>query len=227
MSLFWTDLGQIVPNALQTLYIAAWSIIVGILGGGVVSYIRIKKIPVLSLVVQIYLSFARSVPMIVVLYVCYYALPNLTAGLVAEQGIRVPKSIIAVFALSLFSSAYFGESFRSAYFSVGKLQMEAALASNLSKWSALKRIILPQAAFFALPNVFNTVMDIIKGTAIIYNIGLLEITGKSILVGSMTYQYIPAYFAAWVIYIAIYIIVNIGFKFIINKLNFKGEEVRL
>lgn len=220
MTIFWQDWQQIIPSVWTSIYIALLAILFGIPIGCLIAWIRVKRPPILNQLVGIYLSFARSVPMIVVLYILYFALPNLTTVLNGGKGLHIPATVVAVAALALFSSAYFGETFRAAYQALDPTQLEAALASGLSKRTAMKRIVLPQAAALALPNVFNSVMDIVKGTAIIYNIGLLEITGTSILVGSKTYQFIPAYLAAWTIYLVLYWLVSAIFHLIKRQVTY-------
>ena len=220
MTIFWQDWQQISPSVWTSIYIALLAILFGIPIGCLIAWIRVKRPPILNQLVGIYLSFARSVPMIVVLDILYFALPNLTTVLNGGKGLHIPATVVAVAALALFSSAYFGETFRAAYQALDPAQLEAALASGLSKRTAMKRIVLPQAAALALPNVFNSVMDIVKGTAIIYNIGLLEITGTSILVGSKTYQFIPAYLAAWTIYLVLYWLVSAIFHLIKRQVTY-------
>ncbi|MDN6117844.1 MAG: ABC transporter permease subunit, partial [Lacticaseibacillus paracasei] len=164
MTIFWQDWQQIIPSVWTSIYIALLAILFGIPIGCLIAWIRVKRPPILNQLVGIYLSFARSVPMIVVLYILYFALPNLTTVLNGGKGLHIPATVVAVAALALFSSAYFGETFRAAYQALDPAQLEAALASGLSKRTAMKRIVLPQAAALALPNVFNSVMDIVKGT---------------------------------------------------------------
>ena len=87
--------------------------------------------------------------------------------------------------------------------SVDKGQMEAALAMGMNWLTGFRRIVLPQAACFALPPLSNQFLNLIKSTSILFCISVEELMAGAKLEGAETYRYLEVYCAAALIYWAI------------------------
>jgi L-cystine transport system permease protein len=195
-----------------TLYISVMSVFFGILLGLVLAFLRIKKTPGFYGAARVFVSFGRSVPMIVVLYLLYCALPLM---LHSEQGhiaVQLPPNVVAIAAFSIFSGTYLSESFRSAYYAVGRQQTEAGLSVGMTNALVLRRIIIPQAFRSCIPNFTSVIIDTIKGTAIVYNISIFEIMGLANLVASRSYRFIESYLITLIIYLVVCFTVYLALK---------------
>jgi L-cystine transport system permease protein len=186
-----------------TLYLSALSTVFGIILGLILAFFRIKKLPVLNAAAKIFVSFGRCVPMIVILYLLYCALPLMINTGHGQAAALLPPAVVAVTAFSIFSGTYLSESFRSAYYAVGRQQTEAGLAVGLTHPRILMHIVIPQAFRSCIPNLTNVIIDTIKGTAIAYNISLFEIMGLANLAASRSYRFIEAYLITLVIYLVV------------------------
>jgi L-cystine transport system permease protein len=194
-----------------TLSISAFSVLLGIILGLALAFFKIGRIPVLGAFTRVFVSFGRSVPLIVILYLLHYSLPLMLGG-GKGVGIHLPAQVAAVIAFSIFSGTYLSEAFRSAYYAVGRQQTEAGLAVGMTEFQVLRRIVIPQAIRSCIPNLTSVIIDTVKGTAIVYNISLFEIMGQATLAASRTYRFIEAYLITLIIYLIVCFIIYMVLK---------------
>jgi ABC-type amino acid transport system permease subunit len=112
----------------------------------------------------------------------------------------VPKLVFATVALSVNSGAYMSENIRSALLSVDTGQMEACHSVNMTTWTALRRIILPQAFVVALPSIGNNFISLLKDTSLVFNISVIEILAQAKIIGSRSFRFFEVYIVVSVIY---------------------------
>src|SRR5699024_6405977 len=125
-----------------------------------VTFIRIKRIPILSQLTDVYVSFNRSVPGVLLLFIVYFGLPLL----LSEIGIYINdiESIVAaILSMGFYHSAYLSEVFRPAYLAVGQGQHDAARSFGYTPVQKFFRIILPQFVPIALPGYGNALVYLI------------------------------------------------------------------
>ncbi len=206
---------QILAATPLTLIVALVATIIGLGLAILVVIAREKRIPVLSQFLVILVSFIRGTPILVQLYVVYYGLPQLLV-LMNEWGWNtnpngLPAIIIAFSAYGLNAMANLSESIRAAYHSVDFGQYEAALSIGMTPFRAMTQINL-------IPNFTNIFLDLIKDTALIYNIGLVEIMGQANIVSSIGFKYLETYTDALIIYIIICWIFAQLFRLVEGKL---------
>lgn len=206
-----------------TLLMAFASAVIGWLLGLGIALIRKNKVPVLSQIFAVYVSFLRGVPMIILLYISYYALPNViySYGVSIGREINVdsvPAVAYAIIALVLEQSAYASEIFRSSLAAVDEGQMEAAYSVGMTKTQALARIVLPQAMAIALPNLSGLFLGLVKGTSLAYYVGVYEITATANLLAMPALNFIEAYIMTTIIYEVISFIFNKVFRVVENNL---------
>lgn len=206
-----------------TLLMAFASAVIGWLLGLGIALIRKNKVPVLSQIFAVYVSFLRGVPMIILLYISYYALPNViySYGVSIGREINVdsvPAVAYAIIALVLEQSAYASEIFRSSLAAVDEGQMEAAYSVGMTKTQALARIVLPQAMAIALPNLSGLFLGLVKGTSLAYYVGVYEITATANILAMPALNFIEAYIMTTIIYEVISFIFNKIFRVVENNL---------
>ena len=104
--------------------------------------------------------------------------------------------------MTLLYAASISEVFKSAYLAVPKGQLEAGLSIGLTTSQTLVRIICPQALRFALPNISNAILNLLKDTALAYTIGLADVmgTGNLIIGQNMGNYSLETYTAVALIY---------------------------
>ncbi len=106
----------------------------------------------------------------------------------------------AIVGLTLHFAAYMAESIRAAILGIHKSQMEAALSIGMSRYQAMQRIILPQAARIATPSLMNYFIDMIKSTSLAFTLGVAEIMGKAQMEASSSFKFFESFMAVALIY---------------------------
>ena len=141
-----------------TLQLGVVSIIVGLVMGLALALMRLYAPVWVQVLAKIYINFMRSIPLLVLLIIIYYALPFV--------GIRLSPFMSAVSALSLVSAAYTAEIFRAGIEAIAKGQFEASAALGLSTRSMMVDVILPQAIRIVIPPLTNNCINVMKDTAL-------------------------------------------------------------
>ncbi|MFY0991839.1 amino acid ABC transporter permease [Halomonas sp. C05BenzN] len=147
------------------------------------------------LLATLYVEVFRGTPMLVQLFFIYLGLP--------EIGIVLDPFTAAALAIGLNSAAYQAEYFRGAILSLPAGQMVAARAMGMSRFQALRDIILPQAGRRVIPQWSNEAVVELKYTSIAYAIGLTELTSRAEQVGYQTFQFLEAFTLVAIIYLVL------------------------
>jgi ABC-type amino acid transport system permease subunit len=111
--------------------------------------------------------------------------------------------VTSILVCGINSSAYVAEIIRSGLQAVDKGQMEAARSLGMSHYQAMRYIIVPQAFRIILPALANEFIALLKETAVLSIISVVEVTRKSMLWGAATFEYWPAYLGTAFVYLSI------------------------
>lgn len=141
-----------------TVLLGAVSIVLGLAGGLALALARLYARTPFAQAAIVYIDVFRSIPLLVLLIVVYYALPFV--------GLRLPPFGAATLALSLVSSAYAAEIFRAGIEAVPRGQSEAARALGLRPWFVMAKVVLPQAIRIVTPPLTSNSINVLKDTAL-------------------------------------------------------------
>jgi L-cystine transport system permease protein len=204
-----------------TLFLMLGTVIAGSALGFVLARARMSRRPLPRLLARSYTMIMRCTPSIVLLFIVYYALPELVMAIFGIDINSVYKGVFVIITLSLLFAANMGELMRAAYLSVDSGQREAALSAGLSEAQALLRITLPQAVVAALPNFCNALVGLMKEGALAYTIGMIDMMGQGTLIISRNYGAygLETYIALALIYWAVTIIMERSFRALEKRLS--------
>jgi polar amino acid transport system permease protein len=146
--------------------------------------------------VGFYVWFFRGVPLLVLLFLFYF-------GLFSVLEINLSAFTVAVIVLGLISAAYQSQIIRGAIRSLPEGQFRAARALGMSDVKAVLHIILPQALRLSLPGWSNEYSIVLKDSAVTFALGVPEIMARTHFVATRTYQHLPLYILAGLIYLAL------------------------
>ncbi|MDR0657101.1 MAG: amino acid ABC transporter permease [Treponema sp.] len=191
-----------------TVNITAVSLLIASPLGFLLALCRIYRIRPLDTLAGIYISFIRGTPMVLQILIVYSILPSLLNAFTKSLGLGIdifalPPIIYAWAVFSLNSAAGLSEIFRSALLTVDRGQMEAARALGMSTPLAYRLVILPQAFVFALPNLSNFTVTLIKNTSLAFIMTVRDITAVARIEAARGYNYIEAYLDIFLLYIAL------------------------
>jgi His/Glu/Gln/Arg/opine family amino acid ABC transporter permease subunit len=191
-----------------TLIITLVAAVIGMVIGSLVALIRINQIAVMDKLSAVYISFFRGTPFLVQLFLAYFGLPELMQKL-GYQGIReIPPLFYVFIVFSLHFGAYGAEVIRSAILAVDKGQLEAAYSIGMSPVQAYGRIVLPQAFTMAIPALCNIIISTLKGTALVFNVGVIDMMRKADLLGANSQRSLELYIDVAIIYILLVFIIG-------------------
>jgi len=176
-----------------TVYISLLSMAFGFLIGVIVGGLRTYGGRLIDTALGFYVDSMRAIPLLVVLVWTFFAFP-----LVA--GFSLGATTAGVAGLSLHLGAYMAETIRAGLTSVRKGQMQAALALGMSRFDAVRKIILPQALVRMLPSLGSLCTFAIKDSAIASVIAVPELLRQSQIVTGQTYRYVEIYTALMIVY---------------------------
>ncbi len=212
---------RVLPVSLEITFI---SMIVGLVFGLIFAVIRIKKIPVLSQIIIVFISFIRGTPMIVQLYLTYNGIPLLLKFINAQYGTSyninaVPAMLFVLVTFAFNESAYNSETIRAALQSVNKGQIEAAESLGMTYFQVLKRVILREALVVAIPPLGNALIGLLKGTSLAFVAGVIEMTAQGKIISGSTFRFFEVYLALAIIYWVLTIIIEQILRLLEKKLS--------
>jgi len=175
-----------------TLVFAVAAMVGGLVLGFPAAILRLATWAPLRWPAALYVSIFRGTPLLVQLFVIYYGLPGI--------GIEFTPVTAGILALSLNAGAYLSESLRGAILGIGKGQWNAGFSLGLTYPQTLGLVILPQALRTAVPAMSNTLISLIKDTALVSVITVTELMLVTKELISVTFRPLPLYVAAAVVY---------------------------
>ena len=186
---------------------------------------KVKGVRTFSLV---YLAFIRATPPILLILFFYSLFPSLLNQFLKSIGsdvdiFKLNPIYYAFIIYSLMTTGSLSEILRSAILTVDKGQLEAAQAIGLSTRQAYVRIVFPQALRSALPNLANLVINIVKGTSLVFVMTIKDITAIARVEASYGYQYFESYFVIFLQYILICGLIQWGFS-LLEKRYIRREQ---
>ena len=200
----------ILKGLLNTIIIAFFAVLIGVLIGTIISIIRNNyevnhKLKILNDISKIYVNIIRGTPVILQLMIIYYVIFKST---------DINIIFVGILAFGINSGAYVSEIIRAGINSIDKGQMEAGLSLGLKYNQTMKLIILPQAIKNILPALGNEFITLLKETSVGAYIGIMELTKASDIIASRTYDY----FFPLIIIAIIYLLMTMGLSKLVNKM---------
>ena len=201
-----------------TLFLPAVTLLIGIVLGSLIAIVRLRSNKLVNAVLAVVVSFFRSVPAILQVFIMYYSLPYLIAPILSA----VTGSVVKPFDVSpywtayiffiIYQTAYQSENIRGALLSVDRGQLEAALAVGLSYYQAYKRIILPQAFAVAMPSFFTYYLHGIKSLALLFTIKIVDIFAAADIFAALYSRRTEPYVADAIIYWLLCVVLTFVFN---------------
>ena len=191
----WYFLTTLLGGWPETAGVAAASLVFALIVGLVIALLRLSRWRVLRFPAIAYVEFFRGTPALVQLFVIYFGLP--------DTGFQPSPLQAAIVGLGLNGAAYLSEIYRAGIESIHRGQMEAALSLGMTPAKAMAYIILPQAVRRFLPPWINSVTDVVKGSALVSLVGIVDLMLATQQVIGRVYEPMPLYIVCSIIYFAI------------------------
>ncbi|MGI5840381.1 MAG: amino acid ABC transporter permease [bacterium] len=193
------NLPYISQGIMTTLFLTVVALACGFVVGLALSLLRLYGGTAAAGLTVAYGRIIRGLPLLVIMIIFYLFIADL---------LRLSTLLTAALALGLHSSAYQAEIFRAAIQSVGSGQMMAARSLGLSRFQALRYVILPQALRLALPAWSNEAAIVLKDSSLAYAIGAAELLRRSEYVSARTYEPLLVFSTCGLIYLLLTMATN-------------------
>lgn len=196
---FWRDLSEQMPLILtglvNTLELAAVISISGLLLGIIVFYLTLSNKRYIRNVINAYISFFIGMPLIVLLFLMYYGLP--------QWGLRLSPYAVAFIGFTFNVAAYNAAYLKTAYNGLDKTQIEAASAQGFNPWQIFSFITLPQVMRLSIPALTNQVIGNLKDSSVAFLIQYTEFFARIQELAATNFQFFKAYMLAALVYLAL------------------------
>ena len=178
--------------AITTAQVFVYSALLAVIISIIFGIMRLSKNLIIQVLATIYIEFYRGTSLIIQMFWIYYVLPLF--------GLPLPALLAGVLALGMNFGAYGAEVLRAGILAVPKGQWEGALALNFSKAKRMQRIIIPQIYPIILPPAANLAVELLKGTALVSLITLVDLMFVAKQINMMTWLSAQSFGLALLIY---------------------------
>jgi len=178
--------------AITTAQVFVYSALLAVIISIIFGIMRLSKNIIIQVLATVYIEFYRGTSLIIQMFWIYYVLPLF--------GIPLPALLAGVLALGMNFGAYGAEVLRAGILAVPKGQWEGALALNFSKAKRMQRIIIPQIYPIILPPAANLAVELLKGTALVSLITLVDLMFVAKQINMMTWLSAQSFGLALLIY---------------------------
>ena len=197
-----------------TIQITAISVAIGLVIGMFVGVARVSNIRPLRWLAAVYVDFLRGTPLLVQIFLIYFALPVLL-------GNRVDPFIAAITACGINSGAYIAEIFRAGIKAIDDGQMEAGRSLGMTWWQTMWYIIIPQAFRNIVPPLGNEFNALLKDSSLVSVIGFEELTRRGQLIIARTYGSLEIWICVAIIYLIMTLTISRFVAFLEKRLGTK------
>jgi His/Glu/Gln/Arg/opine family amino acid ABC transporter permease subunit len=188
----WDNRDILIDGVLNTLLISVIAIPIGIFLGVVVCLMRISTRRLLRWPAVVYIELMRNIPLLILIFMVFYALPF--------YGIRLSGLTTGFICLSIYGGAYFAEVFRGGVEAVAKGQFDAAKALGLKYGFYMRRVIFPQLYTYVFPPGTNIALTMIKESSLLSMITVAELTYAAHEINGRTFTPVETFATIAVIY---------------------------
>jgi len=196
----------LLQGGLVTLQIAIGAWLVSVILGLVIALARDKGGLFVAVPITLLVTFLRSVPQLVVLYLFYFGLGAL--------GIQIPSLLAAILAIGITEASFTAEYYRAGFMTVPETQRDAGLSLGLSSLGVMRRVVIPQTIPYLVPPLLNSFVGLLKTATLASAVGAPEILYQGQAAMIQTGEIAPI--AALVI--ALYLIVTLPLTRMVRRL---------
>ena len=209
---------MILSGFILTLQMTFFGVLMGLVLGILLAIGDLYGGKTVSTIIKFYVEFFRGSPLVVQLFIFYYSIPNVL-------NILIDRFTVGFIVFALNSAAYQKGYIKGAMESVYVDQMTAALSLGLSKFQAIRYVVLPQALRIVIPAWSNEFCSLAKSTSALLVIGVPELTSALKTIASWTWRVLEVYALGALIYLLWISIVMKAMDVLYNRVKIPGMEI--
>jgi His/Glu/Gln/Arg/opine family amino acid ABC transporter permease subunit len=188
-------LAELARGTFTTVTVSLVGIAVGMVSGLALALLRAGGVPVAAQAIAVYVSIVRATPMVTLALLIFFGLPAL--------GLALSPLVAAIVIISVNTSVFQAEIWRAALLDFPRGQLDAARAGGMTRALTFRRVVFPQVWRASLPALVNEMSLVIKGSPAVAVIGVVDLTRVAVRWTTLTYEPIPPFLTATVIYVVV------------------------
>ena len=204
-----------------TIAVSIASVLLAVVFGLLGAWAKLSRSAAAQKVAGAYTTLVRGVPDLVLMLLIFYGGQQLLNDLGDSTGlwgyIEIDQFTAGVMTIGFIFGAYMTETFRGAFLSIPRGQIEAGIACGMSGAKVFLRIIWPQLVRYALPSFGNNWLVLLKTTALVSVLGLHELVWEAFTAGRSTRQLFTFFFVTLVIYLFLTAVSDVGLRWLDRK----------
>ncbi len=212
---------SILRGTLVTVEVAAGSLVLSVLLGLLGAWAKLSDSTAAQKVGDLYTTLIRGVPDLVLMLLLFYGGQTLLNQLGEATGwwdyLEINQFSAGVLTIGFIFGAYMTETFRGAFLSIPRGQIEAGIAAGMSPRLLFTRVIWPQLVRFALPSFGNNWLVLLKATALVSLLGLQDLVYNAVVAGRSQRQLFTFMFVALVMYLILTAVSDVGLRWLDRK----------
>ncbi len=189
-----------------TIELSVLTAILGLTCGALGAAARMSRMSLFRGIGAAYVSVFRGTPALIQIFILYFGGPQI--------GIQLDSFSAGTIALGVNIGAYMTETIRGAIISVDRGQTEAARTLGMSRWETMRKVVLPQAARMMIRPLGVNINALIKGTALVAPISVIELTYTAQRFIGSTYKPFEMFLLSGILYMAIIYVVGQGISWL-------------
>ena len=186
---------ELLDGLVNTLKASGIAIVGSLVIGAVLGAARAHRIPVVSQLTAVYVEIIRNTPILVQIFMYFFALP--------QAGIRLDAFTVAWLSVMIWGGAFNSENFRAGFEAVPYRYREAGQALGFSSFGTFLNVTLPIGGRISLPSSINTYISVIKNTSLMYVIGYEELTTTAVNIANLSLETLESLTVLAVVYLAL------------------------
>jgi His/Glu/Gln/Arg/opine family amino acid ABC transporter permease subunit len=214
--------GGILEKLPVNLGLALVSFVFGILLALLINVVRFYEIGILNLLMDLYISLARGIPIYLQIVLAFFGLPILFRAIAQALGgdfnpRQLAPELSVVVALTFVIASYLSEAIRGGIAGVTRGELEAGYSIGMSRMQLLRRIVLPRAAVLCLPNFCVLIIGLTHSTTLAFGATVIEMNGQAMLLADGNGLFFEAFLAAGLFFWAMATVIKISFRVLERK----------
>ena len=186
---------ELLQGLINTLKVSAIAVVGAFFIGVVLGAARAHRIPVVSQLTAVYVEIVRNTPILVQIFLIFFALP--------QFGITLNQFTVAWLSVMIWGGAFNSENFRAGFQAVPYRYREAASALGFGPRETFLNVTLPIGGRIALPSSINTYISVIKNTSLMYVIAYSELTTTALNISAQSLETLEALTVLGVVYLTL------------------------
>jgi polar amino acid transport system permease protein len=195
-------LGSLPEAALVTVWLSILAIVLSLFLGMGGALLRRSRTMPFRFLGAAYVEFMRNTPLLVLLYLVYFGLPQL--------GLRLSGFQAALIALTINSGAYMTEILRGGLMAVPRGQYEAAASQGMTGYQTFRHVVFPQVFRIIYPPLGNQFIQVVLGSSLASVVAVNDVASWMQTAGSATFRYIETFLVAGIVYVGLCQAINLA-----------------